>query len=342
MRQRPVRTARHGGIGKGADMILSDKIINLRKKAGWSQEELAEQLGVSRQSVSKWESAQSIPDMDKIVKMSSLFSVSTDYLLKDEIGEDEAAPQVDSSSEPGLRRVSMEEASEYMGYRKEAAPRMAFSTMLCVASPIMLILLCGLSDAGKIMENVAVGAGLCVMMVMVAVAVLGFIRSGSASARFAFLENEAFETEYGVTGLVRKRKEEFRETYTRVNSICTVICILSVLPLFISIILNASDFMYIVSICVLLAVVSAATYGFVRVGTVMASYDKLLEEGEYTKENKANAGGSAGFSTVYWLVITAAFLIMNFTGVRDAWIIWPVAGVLFAAIRIIFRAIFKR
>ena len=59
-------------------MILANKIIALRKKAGWSQEDLADQLGVSRQSVSKWEGAQSIPDMDKIVQMSRIFGVSTD------------------------------------------------------------------------------------------------------------------------------------------------------------------------------------------------------------------------------------------------------------------------
>ena len=48
-------------------MILADKITALRKKAGWSQEELTEQLGVTRQSVSKGEGAQSVPDMDKVV-----------------------------------------------------------------------------------------------------------------------------------------------------------------------------------------------------------------------------------------------------------------------------------
>ena len=67
------------------EMILADKIILLRKKCGWSQEELAEQLGISRQSVSKWESGMSIPDLDKIIKLSDLFEVSTDYLLKDEL-----------------------------------------------------------------------------------------------------------------------------------------------------------------------------------------------------------------------------------------------------------------
>ena len=70
-------------------MILADKIIENRKKNGWSQEDLAYKLGVSRQSVSKWDGAQSVPDMKKIVQMSELFGVSTDYLLKDEI-EDEA------------------------------------------------------------------------------------------------------------------------------------------------------------------------------------------------------------------------------------------------------------
>mgnify|MGYP002518671528 CR=1 FL=1 len=60
---------------------MSDKIIENRKKNGWSQEELADRLGVSRQSVSKWEGAQAVPDMKKIIQMSEIFGVSTDYLL---------------------------------------------------------------------------------------------------------------------------------------------------------------------------------------------------------------------------------------------------------------------
>ena len=70
-------------------MILADKIIYLRKKAGWSQEELAEKMEVSRQSISKWEGALSVPDMNRILKLSELFDVSTDYLLRDEMEEEE-------------------------------------------------------------------------------------------------------------------------------------------------------------------------------------------------------------------------------------------------------------
>ena len=65
-------------------MILADKIAALRKKNGWSQEELAEQLGVTRQSISKWESAGATPDLERILMMARIFGVSCDYLLKDE------------------------------------------------------------------------------------------------------------------------------------------------------------------------------------------------------------------------------------------------------------------
>lgn len=63
-------------------MKLAEKIQDLRKKNGLSQEQLADNLGVSRQAISKWESEQSTPDIDKIVLLSETFHVSTDYLLK--------------------------------------------------------------------------------------------------------------------------------------------------------------------------------------------------------------------------------------------------------------------
>ena len=84
-------------------MILADKIMQLRKKAGWSQEELAEQLDVTRQSVSKWEGAQSMPDLEKILQMSRLFGVSTDFLLKDEL-EAESPDRISPSAGRPPRR----------------------------------------------------------------------------------------------------------------------------------------------------------------------------------------------------------------------------------------------
>ena len=63
-------------------MTIADRIQSLRKQKGMSQEELADSVGVSRQSVSKWESEQATPDLEKVVIMSELFDVTTDYLLK--------------------------------------------------------------------------------------------------------------------------------------------------------------------------------------------------------------------------------------------------------------------
>lgn len=63
-------------------MDLSEKILSLRKSRDLTQEQLAEQLNISRQSISKWESGQATPELEKILLLSSLFDVSTDYLLK--------------------------------------------------------------------------------------------------------------------------------------------------------------------------------------------------------------------------------------------------------------------
>ena len=258
-------------------MIFADKLIALRKKAGWSQEELAQQLNVSRQSVSKWEGAQSVPDLDKIVQLSRVFGVSTDYLLKDELEEREPAPSL--PEQPQRRRVSMEEASRYLELRRAAAPRLALATFLCVISPIALILLGGLSEyTAHITENAAAGIGLSVLIVLVAAAVGIFLTCGAKAKAFSFLETEPFETGYGVSGMVRQRQQDFQPTANRLNMIGTILCIMSVLPLFLAMCLSGSDLMYIGAVCLLLGFVALACLAFVYAGTQTAAMEKLREE----------------------------------------------------------------
>lgn len=74
-------------------MKLSEKIIFLRKSNGLSQEELAEKLHVSRQTVSRWESGSALPDANNILQISALFGVTTDYLLKDNHPGDDDLPR---------------------------------------------------------------------------------------------------------------------------------------------------------------------------------------------------------------------------------------------------------
>ena len=98
---------------------------------------------------------------------------------------------------------------------------------LCIVSPIVMIVLACASEFGYlgISEDAAAGIGLCVMLCIVAAAVVIFIRTGHASAEFEFLEKEEFETEYGVAGMVKERKKEFSEQYSRLNAVGTALCI---------------------------------------------------------------------------------------------------------------------
>lgn len=326
-------------------MILADKIVTLRKRAGWSQEELAAQLGVSRQSVSKWEGAQSVPDMQKVVQMSRLFGVTTDYLLKEELGEPEPAP---AESDAPLRRVTMEQAADYLALRQAAAPKLALATLLCVLSPVALLLLAALSDrpGAALSENAAAGIGLCVLLVLVAAAVAVFITCAAQVKAYAFLESEPFETAYGVTGMVRERRAAAAPEHTRGKVAGTVLCILSAVPLFIAVCLNGPDLLYVAAVCLLLVLAGVGSALFVYGGVYQAAMDRLLEEGDYVRPRKRQNGVVGAISSIYWLTVTAAYLLWTFgpwwdAQPQDTWILWAVAGVLYGAVMALVRGIRK-
>lgn len=326
-------------------MLLAEKIMTLRKRAGWSQEELAAQLGVSRQSVSKWEGAQSVPDMQKVVQMSRLFGVTTDYLLKEELGEPEPAP---AESDAPLRCVTMEQAADYLALRQAAAPKLALATLLCVLSPVALLLLAALSDrpGAALSENAAAGIGLCVLLVLVAVAVAVFITCAAQVKAYAFLETEPFETAYGVTGMVRERRAAAAPEHTRGKVAGTVLCILSAVPLFIAVCLNGPDLLYVAAVCLLLVLAGVGSALFVYGGVYQAAMDRLLEEGDYVRPRKRQNGVVGAISSIYWLTVTAAYLLWTFgpwwdAQPQDTWILWAVAGLLYGAVMALVRGIRK-
>lgn len=88
-------------------MTMGEKILSLRKARGWSQEELAERIGVTRQAVSRWESGAAKPDTDKVIAVCDLFGVSADYLLRDSYNGGAGMP---SAEAPQPRRGPLAEA----------------------------------------------------------------------------------------------------------------------------------------------------------------------------------------------------------------------------------------
>lgn len=316
-------------------MILADKIIRLRKKNGWSQEELAEKMDVSRQAVSKWEAAQSIPSLEKILQLSQLFGVTTDYLLKDEIEDEEFT---DNNVESGIKRITLEEANKYLNSRKEASTKIATAVFLCILSAIPLLILGALSELTTfpISENVSAGLGVIILLSMVAVAVAIFLSCGFKNAPYEFLEKENFETEYGVAGMVKEKQNAYKSTYIKLNTIATCLCVLSPIPLLVGA-FSENEFLVTILLTVTLFIVGVGVFLFVTAGTRWSSMEKLLQEGEYTVREKEKSKLVDGVGGIYWLVVTAIYLAWSFTTNQweYTWIVWPVAGVIFAVIAVI-------
>lgn len=318
-------------------MILAEKISSLRRANGWSQEELAEKMDVSRQSVSKWESGNSIPDINRIIMLSELFGVSTDYLLKEDsqLLED---VQVVEEAEGVKRNVSLDEANAFMEITHAVSSKISLGVSLCILSPVLMFVLeaFAVSDGteGVLTEDVAGGIGLAVLLIMVACAVLIFISNGLRLSPYKYFEEEVFSLDYGVKGIVEKRKEDFSERFKKCMMTGVGLCIISVVPMLVAGALGASDRVCIIFTAVLLVFVAIGVYFLVWAGIIQGCYNKILQLEDYSTENKRLNAKLSWFAGAYWCIITAAYLGISFMTNRwdYSWIIWPVAGIFFAAV----------
>ena len=179
---------------------------------------------------------------------------------------------------------------------------------------------------------------------MVGSAVAIFITSSIQTNRFEYLEKEPIETLYGVSGMVRSRKESFQPTYTRQLTIGIVLCVLSAIPLFMSMLFTEEDFVYVIAICTLLAMAAVGVLLIVRSSIIWGSFQQLLEEGDYSREAKAESKKYGWIAGSYWMLVTAGYLAWSFitNNWQNTWIVWPVAAVAFAAIYEIAKAMRRK
>ena len=320
-------------------MIFAEKVLNLRRKNGWSQEELAEKAGVSRQSVSKWESAASIPDINKILELSRIFGVSTDYLLKDDMEDVEFIREDDGD---GTRRVSLEEANAFLRDKRVQARQIARGVLLCILSPVLLILLGGLTEPNPwlaVSEGTAAGVGMMALLLLAAVAVATFILSGMRMKSYGHLDAGAFELEYGVAGVVREHWAAYESVFTRCIVLGVTLCILSAAPLIVAGVMGAPEYVLPMLLALLLALAGLGVYLIVRVCIVKGSFDRLLREGDFRAEVIEDERRMERVGGVYWPIVTAAYLLWSFLsgGWHFTWVIWPAAALVFAAISAVVR-----
>ena len=336
--------------------MLSEKIINLRKSRGWSQEELAERLDVSRQSVSKWESGVSNPELDKIVAMSTLFGVSTDYLLKETSDEEKSEPLRDfvrdeddeddeSFKEEPLptREIATAEAEEYLEAVKKAGSRIALGILLCILSPITLIVLCGFADLGMWMsEGIAAAIGLATMFAFVGAAIAVFIPNGMSLSKYEYLEEcslilpEKLEKQLSEEYEANNKKELMRITSG------ILLCLLGVLILIlVACLFPNKDAALIIALIPLFIFAAIGTYIVVRTCYLRGAYQRLLQLEDFSKAGKMKEG-STNLSGIiegsYWTLVAAIYLGASFLTNRwdVTWIIWVLGAALSTPVEMLF------
>lgn len=319
-------------------MILADKIVYLRKKAGYSQEQLASEMNVSRQSISKWEGALSIPDMDKVIMLSNIFNVSTDFLLKDKIEELEG---VNLSQANSLVNISLDESLGFVDVNKLFAKKVALAVSLFITSPIGLILLSSLNEFNKISEKISDVVGITLLLLFISIGILLILSTISSISEYKYLETNEISLAYGVKGIIEKSRKEFSKTGYINIGIGILVCLFSVVPVIVL------DEMFIgsdsIAASILILAVAIGVNIIVKTMIVFGGYDKLLQVNDYTKESKQASKIIDTIAGPYWLIVVAMYLFLSFTSNQwyQTWIIWPIAGIIFGVIAALISSIYK-
>lgn len=308
-----------------------------------SQEELAEKVDVSRQSVSKWESGTSIPDMNKILKLSEIFAVSTDYLLKDEVEEDHTVV-IDRDSVSDARLVSLDEANSYMDTVRSVAAKQTLGIALCILSPTVLLALAGYSEQkGGAYEEMFTGIGVAILLVFVAIGVMMIVSSAMKTSKFDYLQKETLELDYGVKGVVEKRREAFEDTHRRNIVVGIALCIVACVPLIVLGSMKVAESIVVMSVSLLLVLIAVGVYRIVWAETIDETYKVLLQVEEYEPLEKKITNRIQWFPGAYWLTVVALYLAVSLVtqGWDRTYVIWPVAALLFAAAKHLIRSIVR-
>ena len=314
-------------------MILAEKIVRLRKQVGWSQEELAEQMNVSRQSVSKWESTNSIPDLNRIIMLAELFDVSTDFLLKD---ENEAFDSRDENTKPDIIQISLEQAAKYIENKMEVSALITKGVMLCVCSVVPLFFFLAMAETNRLnlTGDIAAVTGVVCILVMVSIGISFFLKTNQYESDIAVIDNEAFELAYGVHSVFNEKLKKFRATYNRRLSLGIFMFIISFVPLmFVSMFFSGSG-ITLMMLIVLIFMIAAGIYIVAPVSAKYEAYNNILKDGSLETVKSRRTKRAEKLAAFYWPLLIAIFLGWSLWTMDwgVTWIVWPVGAVLFAAL----------
>ena len=210
-------------------MKLGQKIAGLRKKSSLPQEALAEKMNVSRQAVSKWESNQSIPDIEKIVDLSELFGVTTDYLLKNGTPSFELpGKSSEEKIEKALPAITDQEIDQYLEVAKKAAH---FESLSIALFFLAIASFCLFSTLVFISHNIFGTVAYIAPIIIIAIALGYFIHAKLMMHEFKSITQNKFALTSTQNDLIDSSAHEFRNKNNRRIVIGVVLCILAIIPL---------------------------------------------------------------------------------------------------------------
>jgi len=314
-------------------MILAEKIVKLRKQVNWSQEELAEKVGVSRQSVSKWESTNSIPDLNKIIMLSDIFGVSTDYLLKDDI---ETSDPSNPKDETTVSQISQEQALKYVESKINTAQLISKGVFLCICSVIPLFILLAMAESDKfnVARDVASAIGVVSILILVAVAVSFFVRANQYRHDIALIEEDVFDLAYGVHGIFEEKELQYRKTYNLQLTLGIALLIFSSVPTILVNILLDNGTLTLFVLALMMLTIAIGVFVLIRVSAKHDAYHNILKEFDEDTEKGRRNTYEKKLAAFYWPLLTAFYLGWSFLTMDWAitWIVWPVGAILFEAL----------
>lgn len=271
-------------------MDLSTRIVRLRRARGWSQEELAQRLNVSRQSVSKWESGSSTPDLDRVVAMCALFGITADEMLRADgapcTAESGGASHTAADGGCGQSRaggeavaaIGLDEAYRYAATCQSTARMIARGVAACIFAPAPLCVLDGLG------ELLGSAVGLPVMLLLVAYAVWQFIEAAARKKPYEALEKGRAAVAPDVVRWARAAQAQFRPQLARGLAAGVALCVASIVPVGVCDGLAAAsattvgaEFLENAGVAGMLALVAAGVCLIVRSGLLTDGYKKLLQ-----------------------------------------------------------------
>ena len=333
------------------NMNLSEKIFNERRKLGLSQEQFAEKMQISRQAVSKWESGQSTPDLDKIVLMSQIFGVSTDYLLKetvdtventestiagdsiydssnsrksdmaDAVFNEESESNSENARENNSgKELTWNEVDSYMEVREKSGKRIAIGVCLCLLSfafSCIAIMITKRLGAPEDIQDTAAGT---VMFLLLGTAIMLFIMSGLRLHIYEYLEKEDFLLPDDIKLLITDKKKAYQEIFNIHIIIGVILVILAIVLCMLAetflTYTTMKDYTDEVQGIIMFGVLAVAVFLFVQAGIRMGTYNILLQEQDYTKDKKrAKREGEdrmGQIAGIYWCLMCAIYLGFSF------------------------------